>query len=188
MCENRLRAPLSLALLLFCWLGAFLPTPAAAPPDPDGEARVLALYEDYRQEFPGIAEITAAEALRRWQAGEKPLFVDTRTAAEMAISTLPEAISAESFLDDPAPYRGRTVIAYCTVSYRSGLFIRDRVSPEWTAYNLRGGILAWLHAGGPVYDGKRQVRRVHVYSDRWNYPPEGYETVVFSAWERLFGP
>jgi hypothetical protein len=32
--------------------------------------------------------------------------------------------------------------------------------------NLRGGLLAWLHAGGKVYKDGRLVRRVHVYGKK----------------------
>ena len=56
-----------------------------------------------------------------------------------------------------------------------------------TVINLRGGILAWLLEGGTVYDQEgHPTKRVHVYGDRWEYAPVGYEIVKFSLWERLF--
>ena len=44
-------------------------------------------------------------------------------------------------------------------------------------YNLRGGILAWVHAGGKVYDQTGETHRIHVYGQDWNLAPEQYETI-----------
>jgi len=43
--------------------------------------------------------------------------------------------------------------------------------------NLRGGILAWLHAGGRVYRQGRAVKQVHVYGERWDLAPADFQTV-----------
>ena len=49
------------------------------------------------------------------------------------------------------------------------------------------GILAWLLEGGPVYDESGQeVKRVHVYGDKWDFAPTGYESVKFSLWQQVF--
>jgi hypothetical protein len=56
-----------------------------------------------------------------------------------------------------------------------------------TIVNLQGGILAWILEGGEVYDKSgKKVKRVHVYSDKWNYAPAGYGIVKFSLWEQIF--
>ena len=44
-------------------------------------------------------------------------------------------------------------------------------------YNLRGGILAWIHAGGKVYDQTGETARVHVYGQEWDLAPEPYEAI-----------
>jgi sodium/bile acid cotransporter 7 len=43
--------------------------------------------------------------------------------------------------------------------------------------NLRGGLLAWVHAGGKVYDANGETRRIHVYGRKWNLAPNGYDAV-----------
>ena len=47
------------------------------------------------------------------------------------------------------------------------------------AYNLAGGILAWVQAGGPVVDGRTgtPTRRVHVYGRKWNLLQPGWEGI-----------
>jgi sodium/bile acid cotransporter 7 len=105
----------------------------------------------------------------------------------MAVSTLPGAVPQDEFLLHRGRYTDRTVVAYCTISYRSGLFARDQVDKGIDVVNLRGGILAWILEGAPVYDPQgNPTRRVHVYGDQWDYAPAGWESVKFGLWERIF--
>ncbi len=46
-----------------------------------------------------------------------------------------------------------------------------------TMYNLRGGLLAWVHDGGKVVDQKGETKRIHVYGRKWNLAPSAYEAV-----------
>jgi len=43
--------------------------------------------------------------------------------------------------------------------------------------NLRGGLLAWVHDGGKVYDRNGETRRIHVYGRKWDLGPKDYEAV-----------
>jgi len=149
-------------------------------------ATVYAMYAVYRAEFfPDVPDIRPRAAMEIQAAG-KAVFIDTRQPAEMAVSTLPGAITQEQFLAEPARYAGKTAIAYCTISYRSGLFARDMAAREAKIYNLAGGLLAWVLEGGKVYDAAGETRRLHVYGPKWDYPPQGYEAVRFSWFQRLF--
>ncbi len=148
------------------------------------KAIVYEMYADYRREFPGVQEVTPAEAMRLWEKG-RALFVDTRRPEEMAVSMLPGAVPQAEFLKDPERYGGRTVIVYCTISYRSGLLAERLAEQGVTVHNLRGGLLAWVLEGGRVYDGAGETRRIHVYGKKWRYPPAGYEAVTFGFWDRL---
>ena len=59
--------------------------------------------------------------------------------------------------------------------------------PPVAAEYLQAGILAWLLEGGKVYDQRGdETKRVHVYGEKWDYAPAGYETVKFSPLERIF--
>ena len=138
--------------------------------------KVEAMYENYKRAFPGVRDISAQEALRL-QEESKVVFVDERDPEEQAVSMLPGALTARQFLENPERYRDHLVVGYCTISYRSGKLALKLGKKGITMVNLRGGILAWLHAGGKVCKDGRPVKRVHVYGRKWDLPPAEYETV-----------
>ena len=146
---------------------------------------VYRMYSGYKSDFPDVVDISVQDAMKLADAGN-PVFVDVRKPAEMAVSMLPGAISEEVFLNDPSMYAGKTVIGYCTISYRSGVFAKEMAKKGVIIKNLRGGLLAWVLEGGKVYDDAGETRRIHVFGEKWDYPPEGYESVIFSWWERAF--
>lgn len=166
-------------------LFALLLATAACASAPSTEAEKFvtmhARYADYKErEFPRIRDI-APESAKALDPDDI-LFVDVRTPEEQAVSMIPGAITAEAFRDDPVGHgAGRLVVAYCTISYRSGLLISD-MSPELAREgigmrNLVGGLLAWAFADGPLLDENGPTRRVHVYSEDWDYLPDDYEAV-----------
>jgi sodium/bile acid cotransporter 7 len=149
-------------------------------------AVVQAMYADYKQDFPAVEDISPRQAMELLKKNAI-VFVDTRKPAEMAVSMLPHAITESGFLEHPEKYDGKTVVGYCTVSYRSGVFASEMGKKGVRVLNLAGGILAWTLAGGKVYDENgAETDRIHVYGEKWNYPPAGYEAVMFSLWEQLF--
>jgi rhodanese-related sulfurtransferase len=147
---------------------------------------VYLIYSDYQKEFPQVRDVSAPDVLQMLKSGQKIVFVDTRKPEEIEVSKLPEAISKKMFLAaDPAEYKDSIIIAYCTISYRSGVFARDRAEEGRDIYNLRGGLLAWVLEGGKVYDADGVTRRIHVYGGTWEYAPAGYETLVFPLWKQF---
>jgi sodium/bile acid cotransporter 7 len=154
----------------------------------DGEKKetVYRMYQEYKgEDFPGVRDISPQEAMALVPSGDV-VFVDTRRSEEMDVSTLPNAITQEEFLADVSRYQGQTIVAYCTISYRSGLFAEEMADRGVTVYNLKGGILAWALEGGKVYDADGKTKRIHVYGKKWNYAPAGYDTVKFGFFEQLF--
>lgn len=174
-------------ILIFAMVCMTTVPAGGAPPmtDDDKKAVVYRMYDGYTADFPEVDDISVPAAMALAKAG-KAVFVDVRKPAEMAVSTLPDAISQDVFLEDPARYAGKTIVAYCTISYRSGVFAQEMAQKGIVVKNLRAGLLAWVLEGGKVYHDGKEVRRIHVYGDQWNYPPEGYESVVFRWWERAF--
>ena len=146
---------------------------------------VYGMYEDYRKEFPDVKEISPQEAMKEIAQGQI-LFVDTRKPAEMAVSMLPGAITLEAFFKDPEKFKGRRIVVYCTISYRSGKLAREMASNGLEIFNLRGGMLAWVLEGGKVYDAKGETKRINVYGGKWDYPPKGYESVQLGFFDRYF--
>ncbi len=149
---------------------------AKALNDEQKRREVETMYEDYKKSFPDVSDISAEEALALTKQSN-PVFVDVRDPSEQAVSMLPGAITEEEFLKNPAAYRDRTVIGYCTISYRSGKLAEKLQRKGIHMLNLRGGILAWLYAGGKIYRDGKITNQVHVYGKTWNLAPEGYEAV-----------
>ena len=137
---------------------------------------VYQMYADYKRDFPEVKDITPKKAMALLR-DDKVVFVDTRSPAEMRVSMLPKAVTEETFMRNPQKYSEKTVVAYCTISYRSGKFAEAAAKRGIRVYNLEGGLLAWVLEGGKVYDTHGETRRIHVYGKRWNYPAQGYESV-----------
>lgn len=147
---------------------------------------VYRMYAGYKEDFPKVVDISPQQAMAMQDRGQV-IFIDTRKPDEMAVSTLPGAVTREEFVFNRDRYAGKTAIAYCTISYRSGLFAQDMATIGRNVANLQGGILAWVLEGGTVYDPQgNPTRRVHVFGDKWGYAPDGYESVTFSLWEQMF--
>jgi rhodanese-related sulfurtransferase len=137
--------------------------------------RIDAVYRRSRKAFPEVGEMTAAE-LKEKLEDKDLVIVDVRRPDEQAVSMIVGAITAEQFERDRETYEGATVVAYCTVGHRSGLYAQQLARQGWNALNLKGAILSWTHVGGELEDENGPTRRVHIWS-----PPvlvaEGYEPV-----------
>ncbi|RJP79878.1 MAG: rhodanese-like domain-containing protein [Desulfobacteraceae bacterium] len=155
--------------------------------DEEKKTLVYTMYQNYKKnDFPDVPDIHPEQAMELLRAG-KVIFVDTRSQPEMDISMLPDAISQSAFLKNPEKFKDKTVIAYCTISYRSGKFTQDMNKKKNQIYNLTGGILAWVLEGGKIYNKTGETKQIHVYGENWDYPANGYESVQFGFFEKLFG-
>jgi rhodanese-related sulfurtransferase len=139
-------------------------------------AKVEELYNGYKKEFPDVQDIEPAEAMRLVQEG-KAIFIDVREEKEQEVSMLPSAVTEKEFLKDPGRFKDHILIGYCTISYRSGKLAEALKPRGIILLNLKGGLLAWVHAGGKVYDRNGETHRIHVYSRQWDLGPKGYEAV-----------
>ena len=144
--------------------------------DAERRLKIETMYQDYRRSFTEISEIEPKRAMALVKTS-KVIFIDERKPEEQAVSMLPNAISAETFLNDPSKYDDHTKIVYCTISYRSGLLAQKLKPKGIELVNLRGGILAWAHDGGEVYDANGPTRRIHVYGPKWDLAPADYQAI-----------
>lgn len=149
---------------------------AASPSDAEKRQRVAAMYADYRKDFPGIKEIDP-EAAIELLSDPDVLFVDVRTPKEQAVSMIPGAITDTQFTDQLDHYRGKRVIAYCTISYRSGKLAAKLEKKGISVTNLKEGLLGWVHAGGPLVQNNHPVQTLHVYGRKWDLAPDSIKTV-----------
>jgi len=137
---------------------------------------VYSMYENYKRSFLDVSEIRPQKAMELMQT-DQVVFVDDRTPKERQVSVLPGAITPEELFAHLPQYEQKTIVSYCTISYRSAKLTRKLSQQGLTAYNLAGGLLAWVLEGGKVYDASGETKRIHVYGKKWNYPPDGYEAV-----------
>lgn len=149
---------------------------AGPPSDFEKRLQIETLYRQGKRDFPEVAEISVEELLDLQQRGRVTL-VDVRDDKERVISMIPGAVSRAAFEDDPAAHRDATVVTYCTLGYRSGLYARQLQQEGWRVFNLEGSILAWTHSGRPLADGDGPTRRVHVCGPKWSLAADGYEPV-----------
>jgi sodium/bile acid cotransporter 7 len=140
------------------------------------QVKIEAMYRGYKKDFAGVEDIAPAEAMELMKAG-RAVFVDVREKKEQDVSMLPDAVTEKEFLKDPERYRDKVIIGYCTISYRSGVLADKLKARGMTMLNLEGGMLAWLHAGGKIYDRAGETRRIHVYGRKWNLAPQDYEAI-----------
>lgn len=145
---------------------------------------ILAMYAQYRQNFPEVPDMAAAEAMRLYSEGELQ-FIDVRETEEIQTATLPGAIDKETFLRNKTAFSTKTLVAFCTIGYRSGVFAQEMAQAGLTVTNLAGGILAWVSEGGKVYDQHGETRRLHVYGPKWDLAPADFKTRQFDLFKRL---
>lgn len=135
---------------------------------------VRKVSQQFAGKFPDAVEISPVEAMARSDQKEV-IFVDVRSAEEMAVSMLPGAVTREAFEKNPGIADGKTAVAYCTIGARSGAFSQEMNRKGIRVLSLSGGMLAWLLEGGKIYHDGVETNRVHVFGDGWNYLPEGYK-------------
>jgi len=179
--KGRRRLPLaSLAALVMAFAFLLGPVLLSCNPAEDAKRRekIEEMYEGYKgKSFPGIIDVEPRLAM---DLASRPavLFVDVRPSEERSVSMIPGAVPEELFLANIESYRNHIIIGYCTISYRSGKLAQELKTRQGvTIYNLRGGLLAWVHDGGKVVDQKGETKRIHVYGRKWNLAPSAYEAV-----------
>ena len=139
-------------------------------------ARIKAMYDGYREAFPEVRAVAVAE-LEALGGEQGVLLIDVREPKETTVSRIPGAVTREEFEAAAESYRDRTVVTYCTIGYRSGLYADELRQRGFDVLNLEGSILAWTHAGLPLAGETGETKAVHVYGSRWNLAAEGYEAV-----------
>jgi sodium/bile acid cotransporter 7 len=157
---------------------------AAELTDADKKRIVNQMFAEYSKEFPSVKTIDPKKAMDL--AGSEDLVVvDVRHEKEMAVSVIPGAITKSEFLSQKESYHDKTIVVYCTIGYRSGIFAAEMQKQSFDVYNLKGGILSWVLEGGQVRNNTGIVKQVHVYGEKWRYVPDGYDAVVFGFFERM---
>ncbi|RDV16206.1 rhodanese-like domain-containing protein [Pontibacter diazotrophicus] len=135
-----------------------------------GSAYALMLKGLYSHTIPQLKPEQLYQQLQK--AENKPLLLDTRTAAEHKVSHLNGArfIAYENFslsLLKDVP-KDTPIIVYCSVGYRSEKIGEQLQQAGFNnVHNLYGGIFEWINQEYPVYNKAGQTNKVHAYSSTW---------------------
>ena len=163
--------------LLFTILGIgilILATAVTLSPDRAGLKSVKALV---RAKFPKARQLSTEELSQRLDSNEKEeiLILDIREKPEYEISHLPGAVwmhpdtPSSEVLDQIKS--AKTVVAYCSVGYRSSQFITriqkagSKAGKDLNLWNLEGSIFQWANENRPLENPKGEtVLLVHPYN------------------------
>ena len=168
-------ATAAIALLIIFWITCFHILPESIA-DTRKRGKIEKLYMHYQKKFPEVQDVNPRTAIELTNTG-KVVFIDVRETKEQSVSQLSGAITADFYLENQQRYSNYIKIGYCTIGYRSGIFAQDLGQRGVPIYNLRGGMLAWVHDGGKVYNGTGETKRIHVYSKKWDLVPDNFEAV-----------
>ena len=130
--------------------------------------KVFELYDEYKNEFKNISEITTDEL-----KNSKIIItlIDVRSASEQKVSIIPGAISKDEFEKDKSKFKDTLLVPYCTIGVRSGHYAEKLKKEGFNTKNYKGSILAWVLSGGVVHKENKEVFEVHVYGKKWNVLP-----------------
>ena len=135
------------------------------------------MYAAAKRSFPGVPEITAADLMAKLEAGAELVLVDVRQPQEQAVSMLPGAITAETFQQNAEQYEGKTVVPYCTIGGRSGMYAMKLKTKGWDVLNFAGSVLAWSLAGGDFECEGEATNRVYVNAQKYALVRDEHEAV-----------
>lgn len=139
--------------------------------------------------FPKVPTVTPKQTQQMLAQSVPLVLVDCRSAEERRVSMLrPDAITERQFDEqrDSLIRDGTTVIAYCTIGYRSAQFVSKHMSSGIPMYNLSGSILAWIDDGYDIWGNEdtgydHTTRDIHVWSKEFAayVPPDDYKPRYF---------
>lgn len=153
------------------------------PPNaPDNEklTAIHTMYADYKDAFPKVQDITAAELKALMDEDKTPIIVDVREPKEQAVSMIPGAKTQEEFEAFRRTARlgkDTLIVTHCTIGYRSGKYAEQLQEEGFEGVrNLKGSLLAWTHVGGALVDSKgNPTKKLHTYGKQWELTADAYE-------------
>ena len=164
-----------LVFTLLLWVGGGV-TRAAGTGELERRHAIEEMYHTYRSTaFPRVEEISV-RALAKADQNEF-IVVDVRERREVSVSRIPGAITRREFEKRYRNGVDRTVVVYCTIGYRSGVYAARLGKNGLRAANLVGGVLLWAHEGHAFEGPLGPTHRVHVYGSTWDLLPDDYESV-----------
>ena len=145
----------------------------------DKRSLITTMYDKYAAEFPRVEGIKVRDLQQLQQQGKKIILIDVRSRSEREVSIIPSAISSSEFESNIEQYRHSkaTIVAYCTIGYRSGKYAQKFREQGINILNLEGSLLAWSHVRGELVNDAGSTNKVHVFNRQWQLTADNYEPV-----------
>lgn len=118
--------------------------------------------------------INRSQVLKKQEANQKIIFLDTRELNEYKTSHLPGAIWVGSEKIDWTKIdkldKNSIIVVYCSVGYRSGELTTTLSKKGFkNVKNLYGGLFNWANNGGTLYNSLNQTtKNVHGFDKEWS--------------------
>ena len=104
-----------------------------------------------------VQDVSAVEAQKKLAEKPKPFLLDVRQPEEFRAGHIPGSklipLGELRSRINELP-KNQEILVVCRSGNRSLSATRQLASAGFTAVNLRGGMIAWSHAGLPVKQGK----------------------------------
>ncbi len=104
-------------------------------------------------------------------------LVDVRSSQEQNVSMIPGAITQAQYEKNPSNFSQKTILAYCTIGQRSSEYAVKLSQKGISAANLQESILGWTHRQLELIHNGAPSKKVHVWSEAWNFVADGYEGI-----------
>ncbi len=136
------------------------------------EEGLIHMKQVVRTVFPTVPQISTTN-LSTWLADTnriQPVLLDVRTIPEFMVSHLRGAwqVDTNSPPEDTLNKlpKGRPVVVYCSVGYRSSEFATKIMKLGFTnVVNLEGSIFQWANEGRPLVKNGQPTSLVHPYNE-----------------------
>ncbi|MFT6070155.1 MAG: rhodanese-related sulfurtransferase [Bacteriovoracaceae bacterium] len=151
--------------------------------DPQSAAKnkrksVEVMADQISSKFPKAPQLSIEEFLKLKEDQKPFVLVDVRELRETKVSILPGSITKAEYEKEKDKYKNYTVIAYCTIGYRSSEYVQGLVKEDINAFNLKESLLGWAHRGLTFTSKGTETKKAHVYEEAWNFLPKGYTGVT----------
>ncbi|MGE3975931.1 MAG: rhodanese-like domain-containing protein [Bdellovibrionales bacterium] len=135
---------------------------------------INSMFENYQKSFKSVTTVDPADPALNFK---EFVIVDARESYEREVSYIPDSISKAEFDQKRSAYKKNKILVYCTIGYRSGRLANDLKNAGMDAYNLKGGILLWIHSGRGLINKSGVSKSVHVFGKKWNLVPPGWTAI-----------
>jgi rhodanese-related sulfurtransferase len=136
------------------------------------------MADQISSKFPKAPQLSIEEFLKLKEDQKPFVLVDVRELRETKVSILPGSITKAEYEKEKDKYKNYTVIAYCTIGYRSSEYVQGLVKEDINAFNLKESLLGWAHRGLTFTSKGTETKKAHVYEEAWNFLPKGYTGVT----------